>query len=76
VLDSRALVHLKLGEFEQALADYDAALKLDPAMAPTLYARGVTKLKLGDAAGAEADMVAAKLIEAGVAEEFAKYGVA
>ncbi len=52
-----------------------AALKLNPKLAGSLCGRGVVKQKRGDAAGAEADMTAAKAIRANIAEQWAKYGV-
>jgi len=71
------LVYLKLGQFDKALADYDAALTLtkNPNNADWLYGRGVTKLKKGDIAGGNADIEIAKTIKAGIAEEYAKYGI-
>ena len=30
VLDSRGFVHLRRKEFDKAISDYDAALKIDP----------------------------------------------
>ena len=66
---------LKLGDLDKALADYEAALKLNPKLAGSLYGRGVVKQKKGDAAGAEADMAAAKAIRANIADQWANYGV-
>ena len=44
------------------MTDFDAALALNPRLAETLYKRGLTKMKLGDAAGGKTDMgVALKL---------------
>lgn len=40
-LDSRALVQLRLGKVDRALADYDAAITVAPRNALTLYLRGV-----------------------------------
>ena len=74
-IDSRALVYLKLGDLDKALADYEAALKLNPKPAGSLYGRGVVKQKKGDATGADADMTAPKAIRANIAEQWAKYGV-
>ena len=52
-LDSKGFVLFRLGRFQEALAVYDAALKLDPKMAPSLYMRGQTRRKLGNMAGGE-----------------------
>ena len=60
---------------DDAVADYDEALKLNPKQAGSLYGRGLAKLKKGDAGGGEADIAAAKAIQADIAEEFARYGV-
>ena len=73
----RGFVYLKLGQFDKALADYDAAFSLTkiPDHADWLYGRGVTKLRKGDTAGGNADIARAKAIKADIAEEYAKYGM-
>ena len=73
-LASRALAYLRLKQTDQAIADYDAALKLTPQSAVSLFGRGVAKRMKGDASAA-ADMAAAKAIDAGIAEQFEEYGV-
>lgn len=75
ILDSRGLVYLRLGRYDDAIADYDTALKTDPKIASSLYGRGVAKRKKGDSAGGTVDMAAANLLDPGVAGEFASYGV-
>jgi tetratricopeptide (TPR) repeat protein len=77
ILAYRGLVDLKLGQFDKALADYDAAFALTkiPDHADWLYGRGMAKLKKGDAAGGSADIARAKAIKADIAEEYAKYGI-
>jgi tetratricopeptide (TPR) repeat protein len=75
IMDSRGFAYLRLSRLDDALADYDEALKLNPKQAGSLYGRGLAKLKKGDAAGGEADIAAAKSIQADIAEEFARYGV-
>jgi tetratricopeptide (TPR) repeat protein len=73
----RGLAYLKLGQFDKALADYDAAFALTktPDHADWLYVRGVTKLKKGDATGGNADIASAKAIKADIVEEYATYGI-
>ena len=73
-LDSRGFVYLKLGEYDRAITDYDAELKIDPKYAGSLYGRGIAKLKKGDSTG-NADINSAKAIQSDIAEEFAGYGV-
>lgn len=41
--DSRGFVYFRKGDMAKAIADYDAALALDPGMAETLYKRGLAK---------------------------------
>jgi len=74
-LDSRGLVYLKMGEFDKAIADYDAAFKSDPKLAGSLYGRGLAKRKKGDDAGADLDIAAAKALRPTIADDFARYGV-
>jgi tetratricopeptide (TPR) repeat protein len=74
-LDSRGLTYLKLKLNALALADYDAALRLKPNQASSLYGRGISKLRSGKVAEGNADIAAAKALDARIAEEFAAYGV-
>jgi tetratricopeptide (TPR) repeat protein len=74
-LDSRAFVFLKMTQFDAAVSDYDAALRIDPQLAFALYGRGLAKLKNEDTTG-EVDIAAAKELQADIAEEYARYGMA
>jgi len=74
-LDSRALVNLKLGHLDAAIADYDAVLSTKPGYDSSLYGRELAKRKMGDNEGAERDIAAAKATNAKIAEEFAHYGI-
>lgn len=74
-MDSRGFVYLRLNRLDDAIADYDAGLKINPRTAASLYGRGIAKLRKGDTAAGQADIVAAKAAKAEIAEEFAKYGV-
>jgi Flp pilus assembly protein TadD len=59
-LDSLAITYLKMGNFDQAITGYSAALLLDPGHPTSLYGRGITKQKKGDNAGGNADIEIAK----------------
>jgi tetratricopeptide (TPR) repeat protein len=74
-LDSRAFLHLRQGQFREAIADYDAALKAIPKDPYSLYGRGIAKARAGDSAGSNADIAAGTSLQNGIAEEFAAYGV-
>ena len=76
VRSSRGLVYLKLGKFDQAIADYDAALKNEnPKSAFSLYGRGFANLKIGKSSAGNTDIMAAKAIQANIAEKYAGWGV-
>ena len=74
-LGERAIVHLKMGQLDLALADCDAVLRLNPRNALFLYGRGFVKLRQGDAAGGNADIAAAKAINASVEQLFRDYKI-
>ncbi len=57
-----------------ALADYNAALALNPSKASSLYGRGIARQILGDAA-ADADLAAAKAMQPGIDEQFSKWDI-
>ena len=73
-MDTRGYAYFKLGQFQQAIQDYEAALRAYPGMASTLYQRGVAKLKLGDGTG-EVDIAAARSINSRIAERMSEIGV-
>ena len=73
-LDSRGFVKLKMGQPQNAIADYDAALQLSARKASSLYGRGIAKLRTGNGSGNN-DIAAAKAIDPNVADEFNRYGV-
>jgi TPR repeat protein len=74
-LDSRGFVNLKLGRADNAVEDYDAALSVDPRRASSLYGRGIARTRRGDTAAGNNDIGAAKSLQAGIAEEFSRYGI-
>src|SRR3569623_447336 len=73
-LDSRAMVYFRLNRFDDALTDLNAALDLTPALAASLFMRGVIHKRQGDKAG-DADLAAARLISPRVDRDYAKYGI-
>jgi tetratricopeptide (TPR) repeat protein len=73
--DSRGLVRLRLGQYEQSIADYNASLRLHPKNAWSLYGRGLAKLHKGLAAEAQADIAAATALHPTIADEFRKHGL-
>jgi tetratricopeptide (TPR) repeat protein len=73
-LGSRGFIFLKMTHFDAAVSDYDGALQMDPKLAFALYGRGLAKLKNEDASG-QADIAAAKALQADIAEEYLRYGI-
>ena len=61
--------------FDASIADYDAALGVEPGRPYSLAGRGFARRSKGDAAGGEADLAAARAKVPGIVEEFARYGV-
>jgi TPR repeat protein len=74
-LDSRGFVNLKLGRADNAIEDYDAALLVDPKRASSLYGRGVARTRRGDTTAGNNDIGTAKSLQAGIADEFSRYGI-
>lgn len=73
--DSRALVHLRRGEFDRAISDYDYALQRAPKNATSLYGRGLAKLRKGLAAAGKSDLDAATAINPKIAERYSGWGL-
>jgi tetratricopeptide (TPR) repeat protein len=73
-LDSLAFIYFRQGRFDEAVKQYDAALAADPKQTPSLYMRGVAKLRVGDQTG-EDDIAAATSADKSLAAQFAGWGV-
>ena len=65
-LDSRAWVHLRMANDKKALVDFDRSLGLRPGTAWSLFGRGLAKRRLGDDAGAEADLATSRKAQADI----------
>ena len=74
-LENRGLVYLRRGEYDRAIDDYDAALKLRPNLPWALYGRGVARTYKGDAAAGAADIAAAKALNPRIAEITRQRGI-
>ncbi len=74
-LDTRALVRLRMGEFDKSIADYDAALSLAPKLAWSLYGRGLDELHKGMTAAGQADIAAATALQPQLPQEAQRYGL-
>jgi tetratricopeptide (TPR) repeat protein/predicted aspartyl protease len=74
-LDNLALVGFRLGNYDKSIGHYDAALKIRPKNAWTLYGRGLAKLKKNDRSGGEADIAEAVKIAPSVADAYKRMGL-
>jgi tetratricopeptide (TPR) repeat protein len=59
-------------DYGRALADFEAALKIDPKLAYPLYGRGMVRLRQGDVAKGNADIAAATKAQPDIASQFEK----
>lgn len=75
-LNSRGMVHLRMGKSDLALVDFQRTLtNFEPNNAEALYGRGLAKRMKGDATGAEADIAKARQVAPDIAAKFAAYGL-
>ena len=74
-LDSLGLVYLRIHQFGQAIAQYDAALKINSKQSWSLYCRGVAKSHMGEPQEGAADISAAVALEPQVTERAKRAGV-
>ena len=58
-----------------AIADYTAALAIEPGAASSLYGRGLAEKLKGDQSAAEADFAAATKLQPDIIEQYAKWGI-
>lgn len=73
--DSLGMVHLKAGRWDQAIVAYDEALRLKPDLTESLFGRGLARLRKGLKAEGEADLAAARKLDAEVDARYVRYGL-
>jgi tetratricopeptide (TPR) repeat protein len=74
VLDSRAMAYLRVGDFDRALRDANAALAAQPGQHETLLLRGMIRLASGDEGGDD-DVRNALARAPALESEYARYGL-
>ncbi len=74
-LDSRGWVRLRMGQWARAKSDFGKALAKDPGLTTSLYGRSIAQGRLGDAAASEADLAAARKLQATIVEDMRRLGL-
>ena len=74
-LDSRGLVSLKQGRFQDAWDDYNRAFRINPQGVSWLYGRGVAALRLGRSEEGRRDIELAEMGYPGIGAMYASYGI-
>jgi tetratricopeptide (TPR) repeat protein len=69
------LVYPRQRRYDKAIADYDAALAIDPKIPWSLYGRGIARQRLGETTAGQGDVAAAAALAPGIAEEAASHGI-
>jgi Tfp pilus assembly protein PilF len=73
-LGNRGLVYLREGQLDNALADFQSALKLRSRFPLARYALGLVELRKGLTAQGQADLTAAQAHSPGIAKRLASMG--
>lgn len=74
-LDSRGLVRFRQRQWDDAIADYNAALKRNPYFAPSIFMRGMAEVRKGDAEVGRADIAKAETLSPGTTRDYVRYGI-
>lgn len=73
-LDSRAMAYFRLGQYDKALRDFDAALAAAPGLAEPRYMRGITRLAMGEREGRR-DIEEALAMKPSLERQYKAYGI-
>lgn len=74
-LDSRALAHYRLGNYEAALTDANAALGEYREMPDTRFLKGLILIAMGDRKAGQASIAEAKIMKPSVERQYAAWGL-
>jgi tetratricopeptide (TPR) repeat protein len=73
--ETRGLVRLRQGRLQEAIEDYDTALRASPKLSWALYCRGLAKKRLGMTAEGDADILAAVALTPGLPARARRLGL-
>lgn len=74
-ISNRGLAYLRLGRLDDAIGDFDAALKQNPRIARSLFGRALAELRKGETAPGHADLISAERLDPKIAGFFASIGL-
>ena len=74
-LDSRGLIYYRMGRYEDAVADYDAALRISNSLAVSYIMRGLAKRALKQEAAAAADIATGRELDLFAITEVTRMGL-
>ena len=75
ILDSRALVWLRMGKLDAALSDVDAALLQTPNLGASRFLRALVLKRLGRMPEAERELLAARRLTPGTETDYRRFGL-
>jgi len=75
LLDSKAFVLLPPGRVDEVIAIYTRVIEKSPDHSTSFFGRAVAWTRKGEAEKADADLAAARRLDARLQENFARYGV-
>lgn len=75
ILDSRAMVWLRMGRYEEALRDLDAALLQTPSLGPSRFVRAIVLAKLGRKDEAARELALARRLTPWIEKKYARFGL-
>jgi len=73
--NSRALVRLRMGKYGESIADYNAAIKIDPKDPWAWYGRGIDEQRMKMTGEAQVDIAQAEALSPKIAEQFNRHGL-
>ncbi|HUW54784.1 MAG TPA: aspartyl protease family protein [Rhodanobacter sp.] len=74
-LDSLGMVQLRLGHYPESIKAYEQAVAQKPRVAWSRYGLGLAKIRNGQTAAGNADLVAARALDPEIEARAAKYGL-
>jgi tetratricopeptide (TPR) repeat protein len=74
IMEPRGFLLLRLGRFDEAIAQFNGVLRLQPRDASAFLGRGLAELKKGQKADGERDLAQAVAIEPTVAARYKRFG--